>query len=116
MSCTGSAANVREAELAYRAASEQGREPAPGMALLRLGQGRVDAAVSAGRRMVEESRGQFEYPKMLAAYAEILIAADDLDTARAVADELAALALTTETPLPRRDGLLRERLGAAGRG
>ena len=92
---------VREAELAYRAASEQGREPAPGMALLRLGQGRVDAAVSAGRRMVEESRGQLEYPKMLSAYAEILIVADDLDTARTVADELVALAVTAETPLPR---------------
>jgi len=90
-----------EAELAYRAAGEQGREPTPGMALLRLGQGRVDAAISAGRRMVEESRGQPEHPKMLAAYAEILIAADDLDTARAVVDELAVLVATAETPLPR---------------
>jgi ATP/maltotriose-dependent transcriptional regulator MalT len=90
-----------EAELAYRAASEQGREPAPGMALLRLAQGRVDAAVSAGRRMVEESRGQFAYLKMLSAYAEILIAARDLDTARRVADELAELAVSTDTPLSR---------------
>ncbi len=71
------------------------------MALLRLAQGRVDAAISAGRRMVEESRGQLEYPKMLAAYVEILIAADDLDTARMVADELAGIATTAETPLPR---------------
>jgi ATP/maltotriose-dependent transcriptional regulator MalT len=91
----------REAELAYRAASEQGREPAPGMALLRLAQGRVDAAVSAGRRMVEESRGQFAYLKMLSAYSEILIAARDLDTARTVADELAGLAVSIDTPLSR---------------
>lgn len=92
---------LREAELAYRAASEQGREPAPGMALLRLAQGRVDVAVSAGRRMVEESRGHLEYPKVLAAYTEILIVAGDVDAARAVADELAGIAMTAETPLPR---------------
>jgi DNA-binding NarL/FixJ family response regulator len=93
--------NLREAELAYRAASEQGREPAPGMALLRLAQGRIDAAVTAGRRMVEEHRGQLEYPKMLAAYAEILVAAGDVDAGRAVADELAAIAASAETPLLR---------------
>jgi ATP/maltotriose-dependent transcriptional regulator MalT len=93
--------NLGEAELAYRAASEQGREPAPGMALLRLAQGRVDAAVSAGRRMVEESRGQLDHPKMLAAYVEILLAVDDVDTARAVAEELTEIAASAETPLPR---------------
>jgi ATP/maltotriose-dependent transcriptional regulator MalT len=90
----------REAELAYRAASEQGREPAPGMALLRLAQGRVDVAVGAGRRMVEESRGQLEHPKMLAAFTEILLAAGDVDAARVVADEL-AITTTASTPLPR---------------
>jgi ATP/maltotriose-dependent transcriptional regulator MalT len=91
---------LREAELAYRAASEQGREPAPGMALLRLAQGRVDAALSAGHRMVEESRGQLDSPKVLLAYTEILLAAGDVDAAGAVADELAAIATTAETPLP----------------
>ena len=105
----------REAELAYRAASEQGREPAPGMALLRLGQGRVDAAIGAGRRMVEESRGQLEYPKMLAAYAEILIVADDLDT-RARGRRRARRACGDgRNTAPARDGLLHEGLGAAGR-
>jgi ATP/maltotriose-dependent transcriptional regulator MalT len=93
--------DLDEAELAYRAASDQGREPAPGMALLRVAQGRVEAAVAAGRRMVEENRGQFAYTKMLAAYVEILLAAGDVDTARATADELAATAVTTEAPLQR---------------
>jgi ATP/maltotriose-dependent transcriptional regulator MalT len=92
--------NVHEAELAYRAASEQGREPAPGLALLRLAQGRLDAAVAAGRRMVEESRGRMDDPKLLAAYVEILVAAGDVDAARQVADELFELALTLETTLP----------------
>ena len=93
--------NFREAELAYRAASEQGREPAPGMALLRLGQGRIDAAVAAARRMVEEHRGQLSYPQMLAAYVEILLAADDLEGARKAAHELAGIATTADAPFPR---------------
>ena len=90
------------AELAYRAASEQGREPAPGMALLRLAQGRIDAAVAAGRRMVEESRGQFAYRKMLAACIDILLAAGEVETAGALADELATVAATADAPLPAR--------------
>ena len=92
------------AELAYRAASEQGREPAPGMALLRLAQGRIDAAVAAGRRMVEESRGQFAYRKMLAACIDILLAAGEVETAGALADELATVAATADAPLPRATG------------
>jgi ATP/maltotriose-dependent transcriptional regulator MalT len=92
---------LREAELAYRAASEQGREPTPGIALLRLAQGRVDVALSTGRRMVEEGRARLDFPKVLAAYTEILLAAGDIDAARAVADELAGIAATTETPLLR---------------
>jgi ATP/maltotriose-dependent transcriptional regulator MalT len=92
---------LEEAELAYRAASEQGREPAPGMALLRLAQGRIDVAVAAARRMVEESHGQFAYPRMLAASVEILLAAGDLEAARARADELASVAATADAPLTR---------------
>jgi tetratricopeptide (TPR) repeat protein len=39
-----------KAEEAYRQASRWGREPQPGLALLRLGQGQVDAAAAAHRR------------------------------------------------------------------
>ena len=56
-----------------------GREPAPGVALLRLEEGKVDAAVAAVRRMVEESRGQLTRPTMLAASVEIMLAAGDVD-------------------------------------
>ena len=67
-------------------------------------QGRIDAAVAAGRRMVEESRGQFAYPKMLAACVDILLAAGEVDTAGALADELATVAATADAPLPRATG------------
>ena len=57
-----------EAERAYRAASEHGREPAPGVALLRLAEGKVEAAAVApsaawSRRAAASSR----LPTMLAA-------------------------------------------------
>ncbi|MFS8586265.1 MAG: DNA-binding response regulator, partial [Acidimicrobiia bacterium] len=87
------------AERAYRAASAHGREPAPGLALLRLGQGRVAAAVAAVRRMVDEGRGQLGHPQVLAAAVDVLLAAGDVAAARAAADELAGLAGTRELPL-----------------
>jgi pimeloyl-ACP methyl ester carboxylesterase len=65
-----------DAELAYRAASEHGHEPAPGLALLRLAQGKLGAAVASIRRMVDESSGQAR-PVMLAACSEIMLASGD---------------------------------------
>src|SRR6266545_1389429 len=43
------------AEEAYRKASGHGREPQPGMALMRLAQGRLDSAAATIRRAVSES-------------------------------------------------------------
>lgn len=87
-----------EAERAYRAASEQGREPAPGLALLRLAEGHVDAAVAAARRMAEESRGRPTHPTMLAAAVEVLLAAGDVAAARSASVELAEIAESLDVP------------------
>lgn len=81
-----------KAEAAYRAGSELGRDPRPGFALLRLAQGNRDAAAAAVRRMLEESRGHFDRPAVLGAASEVLLAAGDLEAARAAADELESLA------------------------
>ena len=43
-----------EAEAAYRQASECGHYPQPGLALLRVAQGRVDAAAAAIRGAADE--------------------------------------------------------------
>lgn len=88
-----------DAERSYRAASEQGREPAPGLALLRLAEGKVDAAAAAVRRMVEESRGQLTLSTMLAASVEIMLGAADVQAARSAADELATMAAAGSSPL-----------------
>ena len=45
-----------EAEELYRRGSRWGRDPHPGLALLRLAQGQVDAAVAAIRRVVAEAQ------------------------------------------------------------
>jgi DNA-binding NarL/FixJ family response regulator len=82
----------REAERAYRAASEHGRDPAPGFALLRLAEGNVEAAVAAIARMLDESVGTRGRSVTLAAAVDVFLAADDTGRARVAADELAASA------------------------
>jgi DNA-binding CsgD family transcriptional regulator len=73
------------AEAAYREASRHGREPQPGLALLRLAQGRADAAEAAIRRVASDAR-------MLPARVEIMLAIGRLDEARAACRELEAIA------------------------
>jgi ATP/maltotriose-dependent transcriptional regulator MalT len=87
------------ADQAYRAANQHGREPAPGLALLRLQQGKLDAAVATIRRMVDESEGQLTRPTMLAASVEIMLAAGDEHAAGSAADELARSAERAGAPL-----------------
>jgi ATP/maltotriose-dependent transcriptional regulator MalT len=77
-----------DAERAYRAALEHGREPAPGMALIRLAEGKVAAAAAAVRRMLQESGVPATECAVRAAAVEILLAAGDLTGARTAADEL----------------------------
>jgi class 3 adenylate cyclase len=76
------------AEEAYRTASEWGRNPQPGLALLRLAEGKVDAAVAGVRRALEEVDEPLLRVRGLPAQVEIALAADDFRTARAAADEL----------------------------
>jgi ATP/maltotriose-dependent transcriptional regulator MalT len=87
-----------DAEAAYRQASELGRKPQPGLALLRLAQGDADAAVASIRRCVDESRERGGRSRILGAYIEILLAANDVATARAAADELHEIAEAFDAP------------------
>jgi ATP/maltotriose-dependent transcriptional regulator MalT len=82
-----------EAEEAYRRASECGREPQPGLALLRLAQGRRPAAVAAIRRVLAEgSADPVARARQLPACSEIMIAAGEVDAAREATDELEGIA------------------------
>jgi DNA-binding CsgD family transcriptional regulator len=89
----------------YREAARYGCEPQPGVALLRLAEGKLDAAAAAIRGVVEPAGSQHgqgtgsSRPKLLGPYVEILIAVGDLETARAAADELTRIATAFDAPL-----------------
>jgi DNA-binding CsgD family transcriptional regulator len=80
------------AEAAYREASEFGREPQPGLALLRLANGDVEAAAAMTRRAASETSAPFALATMLPAHVEVMLTAGDLEEARRAADELAGIA------------------------
>jgi DNA-binding NarL/FixJ family response regulator len=81
-----------EAEEAYRLASQSGQDPYPGLALLRLAQGQVEAADASIRRAMQEARGRVARAKLLSPCVEIMLAGGDAKSARAAADELSAIA------------------------
>jgi DNA-binding NarL/FixJ family response regulator len=80
------------AEEAYRRAGELSRKPQPGLAQLRLAQGQVAAAVTAIRRLLDETQDRRTRSRLLAAAVEIELAAGDVAAARAAAGELSAIA------------------------
>jgi DNA-binding CsgD family transcriptional regulator len=86
------------AEDDYRLAGEW-RSPYPGLAQLRLMQGRVDVARNAIKRCLDETDDHIVRSGLLPASVEILLAARDLAGARAAADELTDIAHALEAPL-----------------
>jgi DNA-binding CsgD family transcriptional regulator len=87
-----------EAEQAYRDASQHGRPPEPGLALLRLAQGKHGIAEASIRTVLETPRPPFARASVLAASVEISLARKDLEAARRSADELAGIAAKLPTP------------------
>ena len=100
----------RDAENAYREANELGRDPQPGLALLRLAQGNTDAAVAAIRRIADEAEGPVGRISVLGPFVEILLAAGEVDGARAAADEL--MQLSDELTAPVVQAMAAHALGA----
>ncbi len=89
-----------DAEAAYQETSRWGRQPQPGLALLRLAQGRVEAAVAALRRALAEA-SVLDRSALLAAYVECLLVAGETSAARRAADELSELAARFDAELLR---------------
>jgi DNA-binding CsgD family transcriptional regulator len=88
------------AEDAYRSASNLGLEPQPGFALLRLMQGRTDAAAAAIRRVANATTDRLKRMSLLPAYVEIMLAAGDVQEARNACQEVEEIARTFDTGVP----------------
>ena len=86
------------AEEAYRHASRSGHPIQPGLALLRLAQGRVEDARAAIRRVAEEAQGAVERAPVLAAHVEIALAAGDFEAARTATGQLGTIAADFDSP------------------
>lgn len=99
------------AEEALMGAHALGHNPEPALSLLRLAQGNVEAAASSIRAAIAEpaampawkpaSSSDVGRLSFLPAQVEIALAAGDITTARATADELAALGARFDTPMAR---------------
>ncbi len=86
------------AEEAYREANQWGRAVQPGLAQLRLVQGRTEPAVATIRRALAEAQDRVTRSRLLPAYVEIVLAVGDVDAARAAADELSEIAAELDAP------------------
>jgi DNA-binding CsgD family transcriptional regulator/tetratricopeptide (TPR) repeat protein len=79
---------IDAAEASYREASQRGYEPQPGLALLRLMEGKRDVAAAAIRRVVAEASQPRARAALLPAYLEIMLAAGEIEEARGACHEL----------------------------
>lgn len=86
------------AEEAYQQANNRGRNPQPGLALLRLAQGHIDAAMTAIRHVEEETVERMARSKILPVYVEIMLAAQELQLAEKAAGELLDTATRLKAP------------------
>jgi len=93
--------DFQKADEAYRMASQKGRRPHPGLALLRLAQGQIAAADAAIRQTLQENRPLVARAHMLRAAVEIMLASKDLAASRAAAEELARIVNQLDAPFLR---------------
>ena len=77
-----------EAEEAYQQASRHGCEPLPGLALLRLAQGRTEPAAASISRALGATTDRLQRTKLLPACVEIMLVRGDLASAREMCREL----------------------------
>ena len=92
--------DVAGAEDYFRQADELGRDPQPGLALLRLAEGRAEAGAAMLRRALEEDSGddRLGRARLLPAQVEIALAVGDGDTARRAGEELGRIADAFASP------------------
>ena len=81
-----------EADESYRSASRLGFDPQPGLALMRLRQGKSQAALSSIKRTLATVRDPVGRMRLLPIAVEIMLATGDIEMARKLCDELSGFA------------------------
>lgn len=89
------------AEAMYAQANDLGRDPQPGLALLRLAQGRIGEAAAAIGRAVGAAPDESERARLLPAQVEILLRAADVAQAGSACEELEQIARRFAAPVLR---------------
>ena len=102
------------AERAYRSASELGREAQPGLALLRLAQGRRPTRSAPSAARCSATNDRLNRARLLPAAVEIALAAGDVDDARRTCARAGADRRRLRHRGAGRDGGARARRGRAG--
>ena len=87
------------AENSFLRAHELGRDPQPGLALLRLAQGKTDAAATSLRVALAGGGSGLDRARLLAAKVEVALEAGDLGSAEGAAEELVAIAADANSTL-----------------
>lgn len=77
---------------AFTQAHELGRDPQPGLALLRLEEGKTDAAVAGIKRALEDEADRSQRARLLPSAVTIAVAGGDVEWARSAAEELEKIA------------------------
>ena len=90
--------NYEGAEEAFHEAHERGRNPVPGLPLLLLTQGKIDAARSLMTRALAGSLRPLDRVRLLPSQIRIALAAADLEGARASVDELESISSQFGSP------------------
>lgn len=91
----------RRAEQGYREALAAGHDPQPGLALLRLAQGKAESALLSLQRALGETGVPFLRVRLLPALVEVALALDDLNAAEQAVRELDDAAVRLDSPYPR---------------
>jgi DNA-binding CsgD family transcriptional regulator len=88
-----------QAEVRYGEASRWGHDPQPGLALLRLAQGRPEAAVTGLRRSLAEPLESTVLPVVLEAYVDALLVTGDAAGAAEAVRDLRKAAVDLDVPM-----------------
>lgn len=86
------------AEEAFEQANQMGMSPQPGISLLRLWQGRADAAAISINNAVEQEANQLNRGRYLPVQVQIALAVGDIGTAKTATTELEAFAEVAGSP------------------